>query len=92
MAILVPSAPHRVSQLISVEGDLRQLFAPRAMISSYDQSGRARVDKQMLSMEVIVFVVTVALSGCSSCTCRLIVLALALPLSIVTFTFFHHDV
>ena len=84
LAISVLSALHRVSQLISVEGDLRRLFATRAMISSYDQSGKARVDKQVLSMEVNVFVVTVTVSGCGIYTYRLIVLTLAPP------TFHHH--
>ena len=88
LAIPVLSTPHQVSQLILVEGDLCRLFAPRAMTSSYNQSGKARVDKQMLFIEVNVSVVTVALSGCSSYTCRLIILTLALPLSIITFTFF----
>jgi hypothetical protein len=48
LTIPVPPAFHQLSQLIPVEGDLRRLFAPRTMISSYDQSGKSRVNEQAL--------------------------------------------
>jgi len=48
LTIPVPPAFHQLPQLISVEGDLRRLFAPRATISSYDQSGKSRVNEQAL--------------------------------------------
>ena len=48
LAIPVPSAFHHLPQLIPVEGDLQRLFAARAMISSYDQSGKSRVNELAL--------------------------------------------
>jgi hypothetical protein len=48
LAIPVPPAFHQLPQLIPVEGDLRRLFAPRAMISSYDQSDKSRVNERAL--------------------------------------------
>jgi len=48
LAIPVPPAFHQLPQLIPVEGDLQRLFAPRAMISSYDQSGKSRVNELAL--------------------------------------------
>ncbi|KAH9952427.1 hypothetical protein BC827DRAFT_361009 [Russula dissimulans] len=45
LAIPVPPAFRQLPQLMPVEGDLRRLFAPRAMISSYDQSGKSRVNE-----------------------------------------------
>ena len=46
--IPVPPAFHQLAQLIPMEDDLHRLFAPRAMISSYDQSGKSRVNEQAL--------------------------------------------
>ncbi|KAH9957572.1 hypothetical protein BC827DRAFT_1157189 [Russula dissimulans] len=48
LAIPVPPAFRQLPQLMPVEGDLRRLFAPRAMISSYDQSGKSRVNEWAL--------------------------------------------
>ena len=48
LAVPVPPAFHQLPQIIPVEGDLRRLFAPRAMVSSYDQSGKSRVNEQAL--------------------------------------------
>lgn len=43
--IPVPSAFHQLLELIPVEGDLCRLFAPRAMILSYNQLGKSRVNE-----------------------------------------------
>ncbi|KAF9442576.1 hypothetical protein P691DRAFT_810417 [Macrolepiota fuliginosa MF-IS2] len=48
LAIPVPPAFRQLPQLIPVEGDLHRLFAPRARISSYDQSGKTRVNERAL--------------------------------------------
>jgi hypothetical protein len=48
LAIPVPPAFHKLPQLIPVEGDLHRLFAPRAKISSYDQSSKSRVNERAL--------------------------------------------
>ena len=48
LTIPAPPAFCQLPQFITVEGHLRRLFAPRAMITSYDQSGKSRVDERAL--------------------------------------------
>jgi hypothetical protein len=48
LAVPVPPAFRQLPQIIPVESDLRRLFAPRSMVSSYDPSGKSRVNEQAL--------------------------------------------
>ncbi|KAF8174411.1 hypothetical protein BJ912DRAFT_909955 [Pholiota molesta] len=42
-AIPIPPAFLRLPELIPVEGGVRRLFAPKAMVSSFDREGKSRV-------------------------------------------------
>jgi hypothetical protein len=43
MAVTVPTQFERVKDVLSIEGDLRRVFAPKAHICSWDSNGRTRV-------------------------------------------------
>ena len=42
-AVTMPTQFERVKDLLSIEGDLRKVFAPRAHIFSWDNKGRKRL-------------------------------------------------
>lgn len=47
-ALPVPRAFERLPQVIPVEGDVRRLFAPHAMVVSWDEAGKSRVNERGL--------------------------------------------